>query len=86
MSSKNAHRPMTILRRPEVEKRTGLSRSTIYRRIEQGTFPAPVLLGIRAVGWIEAEIDLFLADCVASRNCRAPQYAGGFNERNRGAI
>jgi len=46
----------TILRLPEVRKRTGLSRSTIYLRIKDGTFPTPVSLGSRAVGWIEAEI------------------------------
>ena len=40
-----------ILRLPEVKKSTGLSRSTIYLRISQGTFPKPVCLGRRAVGW-----------------------------------
>lgn len=46
----------TIIKLPEVKSRTSLSRSTIYRRISQGTFPAPINLGGRAVGWIEAEI------------------------------
>ena len=46
-----------ILRRRQVEKRTGLSRSTIYLRIKQGSFPKPVNLGARAVGFIESEID-----------------------------
>ena len=46
-----------ILRLPEVMTRTGLSRSTIYLRISQGTFPKPVSLGTRAVGWVESEID-----------------------------
>ena len=50
-----------ILRLPAVKARTGLSRSTIYRRIHSpGDFPAPVFLGGRAVGWIEAEIDAWL--------------------------
>ncbi|MDD9708311.1 AlpA family phage regulatory protein [Seohaeicola sp. SP36] len=39
-----------ILRRPEVEARTGLSRSTIYLWIQQGEFPKPVALGARLVG------------------------------------
>ncbi len=48
---------LTILRRRQVEARTGLSRSTIYERIRAGTFPAQVSLGgAKAVGWIEAEI------------------------------
>jgi prophage regulatory protein len=50
----------TILRLPEVKKSTGLSRSTIYARITQGTFPKPVSLGGRAVGWLEAEIQEWL--------------------------
>ncbi len=40
-----------VLRRPEVEARTGLSRSTIYALISQGRFPRPVKLSKRAVGW-----------------------------------
>ena len=59
---------LTILRRKEVEARTGLSRSTIYNRIKQGSFPAPVPLGVKSVGWIESEVDSFLADCVAIRD------------------
>lgn len=50
-----------ILRLPAVKARTGLSRSTIYLRISQGSFPAPVSLGGRAVGWIEAEVNDWLA-------------------------
>ena len=47
-----------ILRRKEVESRTGLSRSTLYARIAEGTFPRPINLGGgRAVGWIESEIN-----------------------------
>jgi prophage regulatory protein len=50
----------TILRRKQVEARTGLSRSTIYARIKEGTFPKPINLGARAVGWVESEIQAFL--------------------------
>lgn len=59
------HGALTILRRKQVEARTGLSRSTIYERIKAGVFPAPVSLGAKAVGWIEAEIDHWLADQIA---------------------
>jgi prophage regulatory protein len=59
--------PLTILRRGQVEARTGLSCSTIYRRISEGTFPAPIDLGGgRSVGWLEHEIDNFIASCVAA--------------------
>lgn len=50
-----------ILRLPLVKARTGLSRSTIYQRVGAGTFPKPVNLGARAVGWLESEIDDYLA-------------------------
>lgn len=53
-------KPLSIPRRREVQARTGLSRSTIYLRISQGTFPKPVHLGGRAVGWIESEIEAWL--------------------------
>lgn len=46
----------TILRLPEVKSQTGLSRSTIYLRVNEGTFPKPISLGGRAVGWIESEV------------------------------
>jgi prophage regulatory protein len=45
-----------FLRRPEVEKITGLPRSSIYERMAEGTFPKPIPLGGRSVAWIEAEI------------------------------
>ena len=54
--------PYCILRRKQVEARTGLSRSTIYARIKSGTFPAPVSLGPRAVGWIENEVERWISD------------------------
>lgn len=56
---------LSILRRRQVEKRIGLTRSPLYARIKAGTFPKPVQLGNgRAVGWIEAEIDAWLAEQV----------------------
>ncbi len=58
---------LSILRRKQVEKRTGLSRSTMYLRIQEGTFPRPINLGARAVGWLENEIEAWLAAKVAAR-------------------
>jgi len=58
-----------ILRLPSVKARTGLSRSTIYLRISEDSFPRPISLGGRAVGWIESEIDEWLEQQIeASRN------------------
>ncbi|MDW3681627.1 AlpA family phage regulatory protein [Cupriavidus sp. CV2] len=53
---------LAILRRAQVESETGLSRSTIYQRIKNKTFPAAVQLGPRAVGWRRGDIDAFLAN------------------------
>lgn len=50
----------SILRLPAVKARTGLSRSTIYLRISEGSFPKPISLGGRAVGWIEVEVNDWL--------------------------
>ena len=57
--------PLAILRLKQVQTRTGLSRSTIYERISNSTFPRQVSLGgPRAVGWIEGEIEEYLAKLV----------------------
>ena len=57
-----------FLRLPEVQIRTGKSRSTIYQGIKDGTFPMPIKLGPRAIGFIEAEIEAHNQSCIdASR-------------------
>lgn len=68
MASKTPQFPpaISILRRPEVEARTGLSRSTIYLKVAQGTFPKPINLGPRAVGWVASEIDAWLQQQVSA--------------------
>jgi prophage regulatory protein len=62
---------LRILRRREVQVRTGLSRSSIYRRAEDGTFPQPVQLGPRTVGWVEAEVQSWIEQRI--RDSRAPR-------------
>ena len=57
-----------ILRLPTVESLTGLSRSTIYLRMSEGSFPKQVNLGSRAVGWISSEIDHRIEAKLASRH------------------
>lgn len=56
----------TILRLPAVKSRTGLSRSTIYLRVKEGTFPSPISLGARAVGWVESDIQHWLEEQIKS--------------------
>ncbi len=57
--------PTRIVRLPDVLARTGLSRSTIYVRVGKGSFPKPVQLGARAVGWIESEVDEWIRRQIA---------------------
>ncbi|SMC67589.1 helix-turn-helix transcriptional regulator [Primorskyibacter flagellatus] len=49
-----------LIRRPEVEARTGLSRSTIYDWMKRGEFPQPVKLGARLVAWRESDVTAWL--------------------------
>lgn len=65
--------PVVILRRREVEARTGLGCSTIYDGIKAGTFPAPIRLSPKSVGWIQSEIDAWLATRVAARDSTKKQ-------------
>lgn len=53
-----------IIRLPGVKDATGLSRSTIYKKISGGDFPPPISLGDRAVGWLESDIEKWLTSCV----------------------
>ncbi|WP_305369771.1 helix-turn-helix transcriptional regulator [Photobacterium leiognathi] len=55
-----------IIRLPEVKEMTGLSRSTIYLRMSKGSFPQSISLGERAVGWLEADVELWLDACVST--------------------
>ncbi len=54
-----------FLRRAQIEKLTGLSRSTIYDRVKAGSFPKPIKIGDRAVAWLQSEIDAWQSDCIA---------------------
>ena len=49
-------REMRLLRMPEVVKRTGISRATIYRRIEAGDFPRQCQISENVVGWPEHQV------------------------------
>ena len=57
-----------ILRRNEVEQIVGLSRSTIYAMMAEKTFPKPIKLGRRAVGWRSSDIEKWLKDMQEDQN------------------
>lgn len=57
--------PARILRRPEVELRTGLPRSTIYALMAKRQFPAAVPLTGKSVGWLESSVEGWIAERVS---------------------
>jgi prophage regulatory protein len=59
---------MKLIRLPDVLDRTGLSRSTIYERMAKGTFPKSVPLGPQLRGWVEKEINDYIAARIAERD------------------
>ena len=61
----------TILRLPAVKARIGLSRSSIYQLVAESRFPRPIALGSQSVGWLESEVDGWLAAQV--EKSRQPQ-------------
>ena len=70
--AKQVQEALKILRRKQLEARLGLSRSTIYAKVSAGELPPPIQLGSgRAVGWIEGEIDQWLAAQVERSRTKA---------------
>lgn len=65
-----------IIKLPDVMKRLGCSRSTIYAKLSPGSsqfdrsMPAPISLGGRAVGWLDHEIEAYLQERIAIRDSR----------------
>ena len=67
-----------LIRLPEVMNRTGYGRTSIYRKMEDGTFPKSVKLGgpledpnafdSRAVAWIEHEVDQWIESWIEERD------------------
>ena len=66
------HQEKRLLRRPEVERLTGLSRSSVYALTREGKFPRPVQLGPRTVAWVDREVFTWIEERIQQR-----QAAGG---------
>ena len=56
----DAKRPLRLIRLAEVKYRTGLSTTTIYRRIRAGTFPKSYRIGASIVAWSEVEVEAWI--------------------------
>lgn len=61
----NVTKPSQLLRFNSVQELTALSRTEIYRRIKNGTFPAPIKIGVRAIAWPSETIAQYI-DSLAS--------------------
>nr|WP_312989492.1 AlpA family transcriptional regulator [Comamonas koreensis] len=59
---------MRILKLKEVLTRTGLRKTTLYMLIRDRGFPQQIPLGLRAVGWLESEVDAWILEKIESRN------------------
>lgn len=55
------HKPHVLIRRRQVEARTGLKRSAIYENLASGNFPKPIKIGKRMVAWVADEVDAWIA-------------------------
>ena len=67
-SPEAAARGQRVIRFPEVNRRAGLSKTTTWRGVRDGWFPKPIELSPGCVGWIEHEVDDYIADRVAARD------------------
>ena len=65
MTFPNVATKYSIVRLSEVKSQTGLSRSAIYQRIAECTFPKQISLGSRAVGWLESDIQDWIKERLA---------------------
>lgn len=62
----NRNKSPRLLRAPEVEAATGLSKSGRFYAMRDGSFPKPVKIGARAVAWVESDIHQWIEDRIAA--------------------
>lgn len=67
---------MRVLRIKSVLDKTGLGKTTLYKLIAQGKFPSSFPLGERTVGWLESEVEGWIAACLSKRT----QDSGNFSQ------
>ncbi|AZK62336.1 AlpA family transcriptional regulator [Pectobacterium versatile] len=60
-----ANKKQRLIRLPEVKRRTGFGKTWIYTLIKSGRFPSPVKTGVRAVAFIESEIDAWIEKIIS---------------------
>jgi prophage regulatory protein len=67
---------MKFLRRAAVMEKTGVKNSQLYKKIAEGTFPAPIRTGERQVAWLESELDAWIEQKIAERHDHEPLVGG----------
>lgn len=59
---------MRVLKLKEVLLKTSLGKTTLYMLVKDSTFPKPIPLGLRAVGWLESEVDTWIQSRISARD------------------
>ncbi|MDW1624963.1 AlpA family transcriptional regulator [Vibrio sp. Vb2704] len=66
---------MKLIRQKEVTEMTGVSRASVYKLMAVGRFPKSVSLGVRAVAWVESEVQEWILERIAERDEQQSGYA-----------
>lgn len=69
--SKTPELIMRVIKLKDVLSKTGLGKTTLYALLKQSQFPKPVSLGLRAVGWLESEIEAWIQEKINARDQQA---------------
>lgn len=62
-----------LIRRKEVQSKTGLGASSIYALMNQGEFPKPITLSVRRVAWVESDVDQWIAKRISKHQSKLAQ-------------
>lgn len=65
----------TIIRINTVIRRSGRSKTSIYEGVRERTFPAPIPIGARAVGWIEEEVNDWIEERISEARSGKPKLS-----------
>ena len=66
LSKEQQTETIRLIRRKEVQAKTGLGASSIYAMMQQGTFPKAINISERRVAWIESDVDQWINERIAS--------------------
>lgn len=58
----------TLIRLPEVQRRTGYSKAWIYRLLREKSFPQSVKIGSRSIAFVESEVDEWISQRIEERD------------------